>query len=405
MNDAQRLRYTGDQFFLKTRRADGGCLQGSPRRAPQHDARRRALQRHDPEGQNHLPSFGVPEGFTLDGYFEHMAREGFAQRMPRLQQLASAGRLRHTVDEYARRLEYEIEMIKKMGYTGYFLIVWDFIRYARERRHSGRPWPRLGGRLARGLVHAHHRRRSARLRSHLRALPEPRARVAARHRRGLLRAAPRRGDRLRHAEVRPRERRADHHLRDDEGEGRGAGRRARARHAVCRRRPDREADPAGARHDARQGARREPGPQGHGREGPQGQGSHRHRQAPRGHVAPRVGPRRRRGDRARPDHRLRAALQRGARRNHDAVEHEGGRTHRPPEDGLPRAEHADAHPGLPRGDQAHRRHRARHRRHPARRSEDLQGVRRRRGIRNLPVRELRGCGIFSARPSRSASTT
>src|SRR5687767_2224875 len=86
-----------------------------------------------PQGQNHLPSFGVPEGFTLDQYFEHVAREGFAQRMGRIRQLAASGRLRHTVDEYQRRLEYEIEMIKTMGYVGYFLIVWDFIRYAREQ--------------------------------------------------------------------------------------------------------------------------------------------------------------------------------------------------------------------------------------------------------------------------------
>src|SRR5688500_3316057 len=85
-----------------------------------------------PKGQNHLPSFGVPEGFTLDQYFEHIAREGFAQRLPRLRQLAAEGRLRHTIDEYNRRLDYEIEMIKKMGFPGYLLIVWDFIRYARE---------------------------------------------------------------------------------------------------------------------------------------------------------------------------------------------------------------------------------------------------------------------------------
>jgi DNA polymerase III subunit alpha len=85
-----------------------------------------------PKGQNHLPSFDVPEGFTLDGYFEHVAREGFAERLPRLRQLQADGRLRHTIDEYDRRLDYELAMIGKMGYTGYFLIVWDFIRYARE---------------------------------------------------------------------------------------------------------------------------------------------------------------------------------------------------------------------------------------------------------------------------------
>jgi DNA polymerase-3 subunit alpha len=50
----------------------------------------------------------------------------------RLRQLAAAGRLRHTIDEYVTRLESELAMIKEMGFIGYFLIVWDFIRYARE---------------------------------------------------------------------------------------------------------------------------------------------------------------------------------------------------------------------------------------------------------------------------------
>src|SRR5262249_37321100 len=85
-----------------------------------------------PKGQNHLPSFDVPPGFTVDSYFEHVVRGGFAQRLPRLQELAAAGRLRPTLDEHSRRLEFEGEMIKKTGFQGYLLIVWDFIRYARE---------------------------------------------------------------------------------------------------------------------------------------------------------------------------------------------------------------------------------------------------------------------------------
>ena len=87
---------------------------------------------------------------------------------------------------------------------------------------------------------------------------------------------------------------------------------------------------------------------------PRGEGGHRHRPPPRGDVAPRLGARGRRRHRPGADHRLRAALQGGARRNHHAVEHEGGRAGRPPEDGLPGAEHAHAHPGLPGRDQAHR---------------------------------------------------
>src|SRR5204862_71312 len=83
--------------------------------------------------KNYLPNFDVPAPFTLDEYFEHVVREGFKERLQRLQQLAAAGALRHTIDEYERRLSYELAMIKQMKYPGYFLIVWDFIRYAREQ--------------------------------------------------------------------------------------------------------------------------------------------------------------------------------------------------------------------------------------------------------------------------------
>jgi DNA polymerase-3 subunit alpha len=132
VNDAQRMRYHGDQFFLKTAEQMVSVFGDHP------DALRNTLLVAErcnvtiPKGQNHLPTFGVPDGFTIDSYFEHVAREGFAQRLPRLRQLAEEGRLRHTIEEYARRLEYEIAMIKKMGFPGYLLIVWDFIRYARE---------------------------------------------------------------------------------------------------------------------------------------------------------------------------------------------------------------------------------------------------------------------------------
>ena len=84
-------------------------------------------------GENFLPDFDVPIGFTVDSYFDHVTREGFKARLPRLQQLKEQGLLRHTIDEYDRRLTYELEMIKQMKYPGYFLIVWDFIRYAREQ--------------------------------------------------------------------------------------------------------------------------------------------------------------------------------------------------------------------------------------------------------------------------------
>ncbi len=80
-----------------------------------------------------------------------------------------------------------------------------------------------------------------------------------------------------------------------------------------------------------------------------------------GHDPPRVGARGRRRHRAEGHHGVRAALQGGPRRNHDAVVDEGDRADRPPEDGLPRAEHAHAHLRRDRRDQAHDGRDARHR--------------------------------------------
>ena len=279
VNDAQRLRYTGDQFFLKTAEQMQAVFRDHPD-ALSNTAR--IAERCDvliPEDVNHLPVFDVPPGSTPDEYFEQVVRDGFEKRLVRLRQLAGEGRLRHTLDEYERRLEYRDRDGEADG-------VWRLLpdrlglhplrARAVDSRRSG---PRIGGGLARGLVHAHHRRGPARLRSHLRALPEPGARVAARHRRGLLRAPARGSDRVRDAQVRPGERGADHHVRDHEGQGRRARRGPRARHALRRRGPHRQADPGGARHDARQGAGREPGAQGDGGEGPQGQGGPRRRRA------------------------------------------------------------------------------------------------------------------------------
>jgi DNA polymerase-3 subunit alpha len=132
-SDPKRLRYDSRNFFLKTPEQMAEAFKDFP------DAlanTMRIAERCDvriAEGENFLPNFDVPPQFTLDGYFEHIVRAGFAERLPRLQHLASVGALRHTVDEYEARLAYEIAMIKKMKYPGYFLITWDFIRYAREQ--------------------------------------------------------------------------------------------------------------------------------------------------------------------------------------------------------------------------------------------------------------------------------
>jgi len=131
-NDPKRLRYEAKQFFLKTAEQMADTFKDYPDAVANTVRIAERCNVQLATGINHLPTFAVPPGFTVDTYFEHMVREGFRDRLPRLKQLASEGRLKHTIDEYERRLDYELEVIRKTGFQGYLLIVWDFIRYARE---------------------------------------------------------------------------------------------------------------------------------------------------------------------------------------------------------------------------------------------------------------------------------
>jgi DNA polymerase-3 subunit alpha len=79
-----------------------------------------------------FPKFDVPESHSTDTYFEYVARQGFEKRQPRLEAMRAKGALKHDLAEYAERLDREIKMIQKMKFSGYFLIVWDFIRYAKS---------------------------------------------------------------------------------------------------------------------------------------------------------------------------------------------------------------------------------------------------------------------------------
>jgi len=77
-----------------------------------------------------LPAFTTPGKLSVDDYFEKLCLEGF-ERIQH-QYLAKAKHLKHSRKEYQERLLYEIEKIREMGFPGYFLIVWDIIRFAKE---------------------------------------------------------------------------------------------------------------------------------------------------------------------------------------------------------------------------------------------------------------------------------
>ncbi len=131
MSDTHRMKFATDQFYFKSAVEMAkvfGELPDALSRTVDIAHRCNVKVERIP---NPFPEFKVPEGHTAGSYFEKVVREGFESRLPVLERLAQQGALRNPLAEYEKRLTFEIEMIKKMRYEGYFLIVWDFIHYAR----------------------------------------------------------------------------------------------------------------------------------------------------------------------------------------------------------------------------------------------------------------------------------
>ena len=132
-NDTKRIRFLTEEFYLKSRdemMAVFGELEDALDRT-WHIAERCRVRME--KVKDSFPRFDVPPEHTTDTYFEYVTRQGWERRRARLEQLAAQGRLRHAIPEYEERLEREIRLIQQMKFSGYFLIVWDFIRYARSR--------------------------------------------------------------------------------------------------------------------------------------------------------------------------------------------------------------------------------------------------------------------------------
>ncbi|MCL4184521.1 MAG: DNA polymerase III subunit alpha, partial [Burkholderiaceae bacterium] len=85
-------------------------------------------------GKPQLPQFPTPPGVTLDDYMRQLAHEGLAQRMAMLfpEAITPPGELAERREQYRSRLDYECDTIVQMGFSGYFLIVADFINWAKD---------------------------------------------------------------------------------------------------------------------------------------------------------------------------------------------------------------------------------------------------------------------------------
>jgi len=131
LSDEKRMRFPSEEFYFKSSEEMNNLFSHVPEALD--NSIRIADACHfefDLESQ-HYPEFGIPNGYTLHSYFEHVTREGFDDRKKSLESAAAEGVLRYPLEDYEKRLNNEIEVINKLNYAGYFLIVWDFIRHAR----------------------------------------------------------------------------------------------------------------------------------------------------------------------------------------------------------------------------------------------------------------------------------
>jgi DNA polymerase-3 subunit alpha len=133
LSDESRLKFHSGEFYFKTPE-EMEALFGHVPEALDHTAAiaERCGFEFDTKSQ-HYPRFDIPPGSSLDDYFAEVTAHGFAERRKELEQEQAAGRLRHSLSEYEERLRFEIGVIQRSQYAGYFLIVWDFIRHAKER--------------------------------------------------------------------------------------------------------------------------------------------------------------------------------------------------------------------------------------------------------------------------------
>ena len=119
VDDENRMRFSSDDFYLKSeeelRPLFPGCEEAFDNTVKIAQQCNLDFVFHE----YHLPAYPVPEGYTNEEFFRKLCYDGFKERYP------------DEPEEYKQRLEYEIGIISRMGYVNYYLIVWDFIHYAK----------------------------------------------------------------------------------------------------------------------------------------------------------------------------------------------------------------------------------------------------------------------------------
>src|SRR5271170_5998871 len=133
IHDPKRFKFDSDQFYVKSAAEMDRLFSHAPEVVSRTMQFAERCHFKLSEVDNPFPEFAVPAGHTIDSYFEQVCHEGLKRRIETtVRTLDARGVLRSPVHEYEARLNFEISIIKQMKFSGYFLIVWDFIKYARD---------------------------------------------------------------------------------------------------------------------------------------------------------------------------------------------------------------------------------------------------------------------------------
>src|SRR5262245_59200088 len=137
VNDSNRLRYNSPYFYVRSPEEMWNIFgQELPEALTRTVEIAERCELKLPENVNYLPQYPIPQseqGLSADDYFEKVVRDGYERRRQQVwEPQLSRGELKQPLSDYQTRLTTEIQMIKEMGFPGYFLIVWDFVRYAKQ---------------------------------------------------------------------------------------------------------------------------------------------------------------------------------------------------------------------------------------------------------------------------------
>ena len=125
VSDTNRMRYEGGQYYLKSEEEMRALFPYAPEAIENTHRIAMRCQVEITFGEQKLPHYEVPDHKSAEQYLRELCEAGFEKRYAVLPE-------KYTREQLRERMEYELSTIKNMGYVDYFLIVWDFIHYARE---------------------------------------------------------------------------------------------------------------------------------------------------------------------------------------------------------------------------------------------------------------------------------